>query len=71
MALTGKTCNQYVELLGLQSPCNEYAHGTQLTEKGQTALVYLLGGGITLLVLITKDIRRHVRMRHLSEVLSH
>jgi hypothetical protein len=42
-------CNQYGHLVGIKDPCNEYASGTQLTEKGRTALVCLLGGGITLL----------------------
>ena len=42
-------CNQYGHLVGIKDPCYEYANGTQLTEKGKTALVCLLGGGITLL----------------------
>jgi hypothetical protein len=42
-------CNQYGHLVGIKDPCYEYASGTQLPEKGKTALVCLLGGGITLL----------------------
>jgi hypothetical protein len=42
-------CNQYGHLVGIRDPCDEYANGTQLTEKGRTALVCLLGGGVTLL----------------------
>jgi hypothetical protein len=38
-------CNQYGNLVGIKEPCSEYADGTQLTEKGRTALVCLLGGG--------------------------
>jgi hypothetical protein len=42
-------CNQYGHLVGIKDPCYEYASGTQLPEKGKTALVCLLVGGITLL----------------------
>lgn len=45
-------CYQYGHLVGIKEPCYEYANGTQLTEKGKTALVCLLGGGLTLLATL-------------------
>jgi hypothetical protein len=45
-------CNQYGNLVGIKESCSEYADGTQLTEKGETALVCLLGGAVTLLVTL-------------------
>jgi hypothetical protein len=42
-------CNQYGHLVGIRDPCEEYADGTRLSEKGRTALLCLLGGGVTLL----------------------
>jgi len=42
-------CDQYGGLVGVKSPCNELADGTRLTQKGETALACLLGGGVTLL----------------------
>jgi hypothetical protein len=41
-------CYQYGGLIGIKDPYYEYANGTELTEKGRTALVCLLGGAVTL-----------------------
>jgi hypothetical protein len=45
-------CNQYGGLVGITSPCSEFAQGTVLTQKGQTVLVCLLGGAVTLLATL-------------------
>jgi hypothetical protein len=42
-------CNQYGGLVGITSPCSEFAQGTVLTQRGQTVLVCLFGGALTFL----------------------
>lgn len=45
-------CNQYGGFVGITSPCSEFADGTVLTQKGQTVLVCLFGGAITLVATL-------------------
>ncbi len=42
-------CNQYGGILNLKSPCNEYANGSQLTQKGQVALACVFAGSVGIL----------------------
>jgi hypothetical protein len=53
-------CNDVEFLLPLKEPCNEYANGTQLTEKGKTALVCLLGGATAILSTLNPMVKEGV-----------
>jgi hypothetical protein len=42
-------CNKYGSLVGIHTPCNQLAHGTQLTQLGRTGLACLFSGGLGIL----------------------
>jgi hypothetical protein len=42
-------CLEYGGLLGIHTPCDQLAHGTQLTQQGRTALACLFTGGVGVL----------------------
>lgn len=42
-------CNKYGSLAGIHMPCDQLAHGTQLTQECRTGLARLFSGGLGLL----------------------